>query len=178
MSSVITTDDALTNFWLTFLIRRIIPQSVIIPAQIIEEAKIESKQLVPLPLLSVQRDGEVWFKCLFYFTIISSSLSVCCFFLVSSPKGKSTHLALLIYIYFLCNKSRYIVHENCMLFTTCTLFCIAVLSWHNTSSLQAFVFGLVGGGDVSFLLYSLQLIQSFAFFLFVVTIGFFWQIYI
>eukprot|EP01147_Barroeca_monosierra_P000282 gene282-3654_t len=38
---------------------RIIPQSVIIPAQIIEEAKIESKQLVPLPLLSVQRDGEV-----------------------------------------------------------------------------------------------------------------------
>ncbi|EGD81434.1 hypothetical protein PTSG_02155 [Salpingoeca rosetta] len=38
---------------------RIVPQSIVLPSSLIDEAKKESKELVPLPLLSVQRDGEV-----------------------------------------------------------------------------------------------------------------------
>ena len=75
---------------------RIIPQSVVIPSQLIEDAKRESKQLVPLPLLSVQRGGEVClmgralvFFFFFFFGRAALSLSLSCFFRLLPTHQKS-----------------------------------------------------------------------------------------
>ena len=68
---------------------------MVIPSQLIEDAKRESKQLVPLPLLSVQRGGEVClmgralvFFFFFFFLVVLLSLSLSLVFSVCSQPTK------------------------------------------------------------------------------------------